>query len=145
MCLFYTYCKDETLIPVFSVSDSEKSRLRVLVISGYRSRYTRNSILYTKYTITVSLQDFLASLSTVSRGSTQEKLQWIFGLYDVNNDGLITKTEMVDVVTAIYEMMGRSTEPQVEETSAKEHVEKIFHVRKGVDGGEERRKEEERS
>ncbi|XP_069986358.1 Kv channel-interacting protein 4-like isoform X4 [Penaeus vannamei] len=74
------------------------------------------------------LEDFLAALSTVSRGTTQEKLQWIFGLYDVNNDGLITKTEMVDVVTAIYEMMGRSTEPQVEETSAKEHVEKIFHL-----------------
>ncbi|XP_047483450.1 neuronal calcium sensor 1-like [Penaeus chinensis] len=76
----------------------------------------------------ISFEDFLAALSTVSRGSTQEKLQWIFGLYDVNNDGLITKTEMVDVVTAIYEMMGRSTEPQVEETSAKEHVEKIFHL-----------------
>ncbi|XP_042872544.1 Kv channel-interacting protein 1-like [Penaeus japonicus] len=75
----------------------------------------------------ISFEDFLAALSTVSRGSTQEKLQWIFGLYDVNNDGLITKTEMVDVVTAIYEMMGRSTEPQVEESSAKEHVEKIFH------------------
>lgn len=72
----------------------------------------------------------------MSRGTTQEKLQWIFGLYDVNNDGLITKTEMVDVVTAIYEMMGRSTEPQVEETSAKEHVEKIFHVRKGAGAGE---------
>ncbi|XP_069986356.1 neuronal calcium sensor 1-like isoform X1 [Penaeus vannamei] len=76
----------------------------------------------------ISFEDFLAALSTVSRGTTQEKLQWIFGLYDVNNDGLITKTEMVDVVTAIYEMMGRSTEPQVEETSAKEHVEKIFHL-----------------
>nr|XP_027214176.1 Kv channel-interacting protein 4-like [Penaeus vannamei] len=76
----------------------------------------------------ISFEDFLASLSTVSRGTTQEKLQWIFGLYDVNNDGLITKAEMVDVVSAIYEMMGRSTEPQVEETSAKEHVEKIFHL-----------------
>ncbi|XP_063614682.1 Kv channel-interacting protein 4-like, partial [Penaeus indicus] len=76
----------------------------------------------------ISFEDFLASLSTVSRGTTQEKLQWIFGLYDVNNDGLITKAEMVDVVSAIYEMMGRSTEPQVEESSAKEHVEKIFHL-----------------
>jgi Ca2+-binding EF-hand superfamily protein len=73
-------------------------------------------------------QDFLGILSRVSRGSVQEKLQWIFGLYDLNGDGLITKNEMLDVVTSIYEMLGRSTEPIVEENSAKEHVEKIFHV-----------------
>ncbi|KAJ4451299.1 hypothetical protein ANN_02760 [Periplaneta americana] len=74
-------------------------------------------------------KDFLGILSKVSRGSVQEKLQWIFGLYDLNGDGLITKNEMLDVVTSIYEMLGRSTEPVVEEHSAKEHVEKIFHVR----------------
>jgi Ca2+-binding EF-hand superfamily protein len=73
-------------------------------------------------------QDFLGILSKVSRGSVQEKLQWIFGLYDLNGDGLITKNEMLDVVTSIYEMLGRSTEPVVEEHSAQEHVEKIFHV-----------------
>lgn len=67
-------------------------------------------------------------LSKVSRGSVQEKLQWVFGLYDLNGDGLITKTEMVDVVTSIYEMLGRATHPLVDDTSAKEHVEKIFHV-----------------
>ncbi|XP_063852551.1 Kv channel-interacting protein 4-like isoform X1 [Scylla paramamosain] len=78
--------------------------------------------------VQISFQDFLAALSTVSRGTTQEKLQWIFGLYDVNKDGLITKAEMVDVVTAIYEMLGRSTQPLVDDTSAKDHVERIFHL-----------------
>lgn len=73
-------------------------------------------------------QDFLGILSKVSRGSVQEKLQWIFGLYDLNGDGLITKTEMVDVVRSIYEMLGRATQPLVQDSSAKEHVEKIFHV-----------------
>lgn len=78
-------------------------------------------------------QDFLSILSKVSRGSVQEKLQWVFGLYDLNGDGLITKTEMVDVVTSIYEMLGRATHPTVNETSAKEHVEKIFHVSHGLE------------
>lgn len=36
---------------------------------------------------------------------------------------------MVDVVRSIYEMLGRATQPLVEDSSAKEHVEKIFHVR----------------
>lgn len=73
-------------------------------------------------------QDFLDILSRVSRGTVQEKLQWIFGLYDINGDGLITKAEMLDVVTSIYAMVGRYTDPQVEENSAKEHVEKLFYV-----------------
>ncbi|CAL4214834.1 unnamed protein product, partial [Meganyctiphanes norvegica] len=73
-------------------------------------------------------KDFLASLSTISRGSTQEKLQWIFGLYDVNRDGFITKPEMVEVVDAIYQMLGRQTEPQVPANAASEHVERIFHL-----------------
>ena len=74
------------------------------------------------------MQDFLTALSTVSRGSTQDKLQWIFELYDVNHDGIISKEEMEDVVTAIYEMLGRSITPQVDETTPKQHVEKVFHV-----------------
>lgn len=68
----------------------------------------------------------------MSRGSVQEKLQWVFGLYDLNGDGLISKTEMVDVVTSIYEMLGRATHPLVDDTSAKEHVEKIFHVSRNL-------------
>lgn len=75
-----------------------------------------------------SFQDFLNILSKVSRGSVEEKLQWVFGLYDLNGDGLITKTEMTDVVTSIYEMLGKATQPLVEDNSAKEHVDKIFHV-----------------
>ncbi|KAF4518405.1 hypothetical protein B566_EDAN002058 [Ephemera danica] len=73
------------------------------------------------------MYDFLGILSKVSRGSVQEKLQWIFGLYDLNGDGLITQAEMLDVVNSIYDMLGRSTTPQVETTSAKDHVDKIFH------------------
>ncbi|KAK8379900.1 hypothetical protein O3P69_019722 [Scylla paramamosain] len=38
------------------------------------------------------------------------------------------QAEMVDVVTAIYEMLGRSTQPLVDDTSAKDHVERIFHL-----------------
>lgn len=73
-------------------------------------------------------QDFLTILSKVSRGTVQEKLQWIFGLYDLNRDGYITKEEMRLVVSSIYEMLGESTEPQVNDYSAADHVEKIFDV-----------------
>lgn len=70
----------------------------------------------------------MSILSKVSRGTVQEKMQWIFELYDLNGDGLISKKEMLEVVSSIYEMLGRATQPTVDETSAKDHVEKIFHV-----------------
>lgn len=91
------------------------------------AHYVFNTIKQ-KQTGKISFEDFLNILSKVSRGSVQEKLQWMFGLYDINGDGLISKTEMVDVVSSIYEMLGRATKPLVDDTSAKEHVEKIFHL-----------------
>nr|KAG5705223.1 hypothetical protein BaRGS_011249 [Batillaria attramentaria] len=71
-------------------------------------------------------EEFVMGLSVLSRGSLQERLQWAFSLYDINGDGIITKDEMLDIVTAIYEMMGRYTEPSIEENTAKEHVERVF-------------------
>ncbi|XP_050544618.1 Kv channel-interacting protein 1-like isoform X1 [Daktulosphaira vitifoliae] len=76
----------------------------------------------------ISFEDFLAILSKVSRGSVQEKLHWIFGLYDLNKDGVITKKEMQDVVHSIYSMLGRHTNPQTDDQTAKDHVDRIFHL-----------------
>lgn len=67
-------------------------------------------------------------LSSLSRGSPVEKLRWIFSLYDMHGDGYITKEEMIFVVTAVYELLGESTLPVVEATSAIDHVEKIFKL-----------------
>ncbi|CAG5127504.1 unnamed protein product, partial [Candidula unifasciata] len=74
----------------------------------------------------ISFEEFVMGLSVLSRGTFQERLQWAFSLYDVNGDGIITKEEMLDIVTAIYEMMGRYTEPSIDSTTAREHVERVF-------------------
>ncbi|KYM77482.1 Kv channel-interacting protein 2 [Atta colombica] len=78
----------------------------------------------------ISFEEFLTILSKVSRGSVEEKLQWVFGLYDLDGDGLISKEEMLDVVGSIYEMLGRYTQPQILEphVAAREHVDRIFHL-----------------
>ena len=67
-------------------------------------------------------------LSVLARGSLSEKLLWTFNLYDINGDGIITKEEMLDIVTSIYDMMGRFTENTIEERTAKEHVDNVFQV-----------------
>ncbi|XP_036365585.1 Kv channel-interacting protein 4 isoform X9 [Octopus bimaculoides] len=74
----------------------------------------------------VNFEEFVMGLSVLSRGTLQERLQWAFNLYDINGDGIITKDEMMDIVSAIYEMMGRFTEPSVDENTAREHVDRVF-------------------
>ncbi|XP_018417257.1 PREDICTED: Kv channel-interacting protein 4 isoform X6 [Nanorana parkeri] len=74
----------------------------------------------------VSFEDFIMGLSTLLRGTVQEKLNWAFNLYDINKDGYITKEEMLDIMKAIYDMMGKCTYPLVRDDAPKQHVENFF-------------------
>ncbi|KAK3095571.1 hypothetical protein FSP39_016201 [Pinctada imbricata] len=74
----------------------------------------------------ISFEDFVMGLSVLSRGSLQERLHWAFNLYDINGDGMITRDEMLLIISAVYEMMGRFTEPIIEDTSTLEHVDLVF-------------------
>nr|CAD7266400.1 unnamed protein product [Timema shepardi] len=76
--------------------------------------------------IEVLISDFVQGLSVLSRGSLDEKLRWTFSLYDINGDGCITKEEMTDIVSAIYDLMGKFAEPCVDDETVKEKVDRIF-------------------
>jgi len=65
----------------------------------------------------------------LSRGNLHEKLLWTFSLYDTNGDGIVTKDEMLDIVSAIYDLMGKYAEPSIDEHTARDHVERVFQVR----------------
>jgi len=55
------------------------------------------------------------------------QLRWAFSLYDLNQDGVITKDDLVRIVLSIYELLGK-IDPRVEEVAARDHVELIFQV-----------------
>lgn len=74
----------------------------------------------------------MIGLSVLSRGSLEEKLRWTFSLYDINGDGCITKEEMTDIVTAIYDLMGRVSDPLVEDDIVQQKVERLFQVRENL-------------
>jgi Ca2+-binding EF-hand superfamily protein len=78
-------------------------------------------------------QEFVMGLSVLARGTLPEKLQWAFNLYDINGDGIITRDEMMDIVSAIYDMMGKFAEPMIDEDTARDHVDRVFQVRTKVD------------
>ena len=77
---------------------------------------------------TVNFEDFLIGLSILSRGTMDEKLRWIFNLYDINRDGKVTKDELLMIVSSIYELMGKYTHPPIDDDAPKQHVDHVFKV-----------------
>ncbi|XP_024941700.1 hippocalcin-like protein 4 isoform X2 [Cephus cinctus] len=71
----------------------------------------------------VSFADFLVGMASIVRGSADQKLSWIFGMYDLNGDGHITRHEMLAIVSAIYEMVQNS---QTIHRAVTRHVDRIF-------------------
>ncbi len=57
-----------------------------------------------------------------------DKLDWIFRLYDINNRGSISRKELYSVIKSIYDMMGKNTNPPLDESSVLVHVSEIFEV-----------------
>lgn len=60
----------------------------------------------------ICFEALITALSSLLRGSVDEKLQWTFRLYDINRDGFITKDEVHDIVKSIYSLLGNSSHSQ---------------------------------
>ncbi|KCV71829.1 hypothetical protein H696_01248 [Fonticula alba] len=56
----------------------------------------------------VTFKDLIHGFSIATRGTIEEKLEWAFRIYDVDRDQMIGREEMLQVVTAIYQMAGYS-------------------------------------
>ncbi|XP_011158065.1 Kv channel-interacting protein 4 isoform X2 [Solenopsis invicta] len=79
----------------------------------------------------LSFEDFVTGLSILSRGSIDEKLRWTFSLYDINGDGCITREEMTDIVNAVYELMGKFADPNLDHEGVRQRVDRMFQKMDG--------------
>ncbi|XP_065206144.1 Kv channel-interacting protein 1-like isoform X2 [Planococcus citri] len=71
-------------------------------------------------------EDLIHGLSTLCRGSLEEKLKWTFSLYDINKDGTISREEMTMIVTAVYELMGKFAEQMMQDNTVSTKVDSLF-------------------
>ena len=51
-----------------------------------------------------------------------------FRLYDLDNDGQITRAEMLEIVNAIFSMVGNHAKFRDEENSPQKRVDRIFEL-----------------
>jgi len=74
----------------------------------------------------ISFEQLVRCLSSLVHGSISSKLMWIFHLYDTDGDGVISKSEMLKVVSSIYDLLGKQTDPPYDEATIRDHMESVF-------------------
>ena len=69
----------------------------------------------------IDFREFMIGLSMSSKGSFDDKMKWIFQLYDENKNGLISKDEFLVIVQAMHDMSGDAVTEEI-----KSHVDKVY-------------------
>ncbi|XP_053394757.1 neurocalcin-delta-like isoform X2 [Mercenaria mercenaria] len=74
---------------------------------------------------TVNFKEFLIGLCVSGSDTNNEvKLKWAFNMYDINGDGFINKSEMKEIVEAIYKMTNAMAPKELD--TPEKMTEKLF-------------------
>lgn len=74
----------------------------------------------------VTFEDFLICLSTLCRGSLEDRLRWIFTLYDTKKSGKLTRDDFHVIVCAVYSLLGNVSTPRYDLETTREHTATVF-------------------
>ncbi|XP_027017833.1 guanylyl cyclase inhibitory protein isoform X1 [Tachysurus fulvidraco] len=74
----------------------------------------------------VDFREYVMAISMLLEGSSEEKLRWSFKLYDKDKDGAITRSEMLDIMQAVYKMSVATSLTNPNPLTAEECTNRIF-------------------
>ncbi|XP_072256227.1 guanylyl cyclase inhibitory protein [Pyxicephalus adspersus] len=74
----------------------------------------------------VDFREYVTAISMLAHGTPEEKLRWSFNLYDKDKDGAITRTEMLDIMKAVYKMSVAASITKFNPMTAEECTNRIF-------------------
>ncbi|VDK73769.1 unnamed protein product [Dibothriocephalus latus] len=72
----------------------------------------------------IDFKEFLLAINITSGGRPKEKLEWAYQMYDIDGNGTIERSEMVEIIRAIYSMLG--ADGSSAELSPEARTEEIF-------------------
>ena len=84
---------------------------------------------------TVDFREFMIGISITSAGTPEEKLSWVFKMYDVDGGGTVDKTELINVLASISNVMVGSDVEFVKEAHMRTY-EKLFKKLESKSTGE---------
>ncbi|XP_041112231.1 guanylyl cyclase inhibitory protein [Polyodon spathula] len=74
----------------------------------------------------VDFREYVTAISMLIQGSPEEKLRWSFKLCDKDKDGAITRSEMLEIMQAIYKMSLAASLTKANPLTVEECTNKIF-------------------
>ncbi|TSK38499.1 Aryl hydrocarbon receptor nuclear translocator-like protein 2 [Bagarius yarrelli] len=74
----------------------------------------------------VDFREYVMAISMLIEGSPVDKLRWSFKLYDKDKDGAITRSEMLDIMQAVYKMSVAASLTKPDPLTAEECTNRIF-------------------
>ncbi|XP_033888020.2 guanylyl cyclase inhibitory protein [Acipenser ruthenus] len=74
----------------------------------------------------VDFREYVTAISMLIQGSPEEKLRWSFKLYDKDKDGAITRSEMLEIMQAVYKMSLAASLTKANPLTVEECTNRIF-------------------
>jgi neurocalcin delta len=71
----------------------------------------------------IDFEHFMCAIDITLNGSSDEKLEWAFKMYDINGDQRISKTEMSSIIEAMFDLLGKDKKGA---NNPRKHVDQIF-------------------
>ncbi|XP_032648925.1 recoverin [Chelonoidis abingdonii] len=78
---------------------------------------------------TLDFREYIIALHLTSSGKTNLKLEWAFSLFDVDRNGEISKSEVLEIITAIFKMIPPEEQKMLaeDENTPQKRADKLWH------------------